>query len=128
MFDRLNGNVFVHDASMSGLQNMCELLGKRLTINSGHRGPLLNAKVGGAPLSAHKNIAFDIPLVNVENPIELLDAALFSGFRSFGLYKTFVHVDVRPGRGSSYGRFWYGKGAKPMWDELGVTGRSFLGV
>jgi len=127
MNDRITGNVFVDDRSMGALQTVADLLGKdRIHVNSGHRGPELNKQVGGAKNSAHLNIAFDVPLTNALNPLDLLDAAVFAGFTSFGLYRSFIHMDVRPGTNGRPTRLWYGTGAAPMWVALGVKDRSYV--
>ena len=74
------------------------LADKAFTINSAYRSRLHNAKVGGAPLSAHRSgIAFDISLRG-HNRKQLLQQCEQAGFGSFGKYKTFLHVDTRPGR------------------------------
>lgn len=78
-------------------------------INSAYRCPIHNAHIGGAPLSQHKIIAFDISLRNHDR-FQLLGYLRQAGMGSFGLYRTFIHTDIRPGR------TWYGKGAKELWN------------
>jgi len=90
------------------IQWVREQLGYALVINSGYRCWLHNALVGGAPLSMHKEMAFDISLIG-KNRFEVLEACKKAGFTGFGFYKTFLHVDCgRP-------RFWFGRGAKSLW-------------
>ena len=102
------GEFYLDVVSMNCLQKFREILGKPVHINSGHRCPIHNARVGGAPLSQHKKIAFDINLNN-HNRHDVFLAARKAGFGSFGFYRTFMHTDIRPGRR------WYGKGAKDLW-------------
>ncbi len=100
----------------AALQKAREILGKPIIINSAHRCSIHNAKIGGAPLSQHKKIAFDINLKN-QDRYKLLAALKQAGFTSFGLYKTFIHCDLRI-KNNGKGRFWYGAGAKPYWRYL----------
>ena len=74
------------------------LADKPFKINSAYRSRLHNARVGGAPKSAHRSgIAFDIALAGHDRK-KLLRFCQEAGFGSFGLYKTFLHVDTRRGR------------------------------
>lgn len=66
-------------------------------INSGHRCWRHNAAVGGAPMSMHKKIAFDVA-VNNSNKRVILMALREAGFTTFGFYGSFVHTDKRRGR------------------------------
>ena len=81
-----------------------------LRINSGHRCALHNARVGGAPLSLHKKLAFDVALAG-HDPAQLAAAARASGFRGFGFRQTFLHLDtrVRPAH------WFYGERSKAKW-------------
>jgi uncharacterized protein YcbK (DUF882 family) len=81
-------------------------------ILSGHRCPIHNARVGGAPLSRHKiHIAFDINLAG-HDLAGLLAACRQAGFTGFGYYQTFLHVDHgRPRR-------WWSKGGQKAWHGL----------
>ena len=86
-----------------------------LRINSGHRCALHNARVGGAPLSLHKRLAFDVALIG-HNPAVLATAARDCGFRGFGFGQTFLHLDtrVRPAR------WFYGERSRAKWTSLGL--------
>lgn len=79
-----------------------------LIINSAHRCPRHNAHIGGAPLSQHKKLAVDISVVGHDR-LTALSACQDAGFLGFGLYKTFLHIDLGPRRS------WFGTGAKPLW-------------
>ncbi len=94
---------------MDKLQQARTMLGRPFLIHSAHRCALHNARVGGAPLSQHLKLAVDIGLYG-HNPSLLHRACLQAGFRGFGFYQTFIHVDL--GRK----RFWYGNSkAKQLW-------------
>jgi uncharacterized protein YcbK (DUF882 family) len=83
---------------------MREIVGKPMVILSAYRSPLHNARVGGAPLSQHRNgTAFDIALKGHDRHA-LLRAARAAGFTGFGFYSTFLHVDT--GRKRTWGKKW----------------------
>lgn len=90
---------------MDALQAIRSWLGAPVKINSGHRCRLHNARVGGAPLSQHKKIAFDIRIGKHDRK-KLLSYARAAGFTGFGLYHSFLHVDRGPRR------HWIAKGVK----------------
>ncbi|WP_445360396.1 D-Ala-D-Ala carboxypeptidase family metallohydrolase [Microbulbifer sp. EKSA005] len=103
------GEFYLHRPSMDALQFTRDEIRRPLKINSGHRCALHNARVGGAALSRHKLIAFDISLSG-HNRFVLREACRRAGFTGFGYYQTFLHVDM--GRR----RYWYGAGAKKLWN------------
>lgn len=101
---------YYHDETvLNALQEVRDIIGKPIRINSAHRCEIHNALVGGAPMSQHKLIAVDISLHGHDRH-KVLDACVQAGFNSFGFYNTFLHVDMRKGRR------WYGKGAKSSWN------------
>lgn len=103
------GEFYLDEQSMGCIQAARRLLGKPIRLNSGHRCPIHNAHVGGAPLSQHKKLAFDIPLMGIDRG-DLVRVCLEAGFRSFGGYQTFLHVDTRPNRR------WFGsEKARRLW-------------
>jgi hypothetical protein len=65
-------------------------------------------------MSQHKKIATDISLRGHKDPKKLLSAAVEAGFRGFGFYNTFLHLDM--GRGKRYIRVWPSKEKRnPQW-------------
>lgn len=102
------GEFYLDPDSMDMLQLTREIIGKPIRLNSGHRCAIHNARVGGAPLSQHKKIAFDIQIAGHIRS-DLLTALIQAGFGSFGFYQTFIHADKRPGRR------WFGKGGRELW-------------
>ncbi len=84
------------------LQVLREELGAPLPVNSGYRSPSYNKRIGGVPNSQHlKAAAADITTKN-KTPKQL--AALIEKLikqgkmhnGGLGVYKGFVHYDVRP--------------------------------
>ena len=103
------GEFYLHFEGMDALQAIRNVMGS-LRVNSGHRCAFWNVKVGGAPLSEHRKIAFDVHIGSYDR-FELRDAAKNSGFKGLGYYFTFLHLDM--GRK----RFWYGgKKAEAIWN------------
>lgn len=105
------GEFYLDPDAMDALQRLRQHLGRPVYVNSGHRCPIHNARVGGAPLSEHKKIAFDVA-IHPHTPGQLLAAAQAAGFTTFGFYQTFLHCDRRPGRR------WITSGGKRTWNGL----------
>lgn len=105
------GEFYLHKRSFDALQFVRTALGRPLYINSGHRSWLHNLMVGGAPRSGHLFFAADISLVGLMDVLAFLYQTLKrAGFKGFGFYETFLHVDM--GRG----RFWFSSdAAKELW-------------
>jgi len=98
--------------SVSMLQAARTYLGLPIKVNSAHRCAIHNARVGGAAKSMHKRIAFDLSTRGIDR-LKLLKALKRAGFTTFGLYNTFIHTDIRPGRR------WYGSdSARKLWNQL----------
>lgn len=95
---RGDGSIVVVEEALDALMAVREALGIPMRINSAYRDPIHNARVGGAPLSRHKiGDAFDVSLAG-HNREALRDACRRAGFRGFGYYRTFLHVDLGPRR------------------------------
>lgn len=91
-------SLLVNPTALNVLVRARILADKSFHITSAFRSPVFNAKIGGAPKSAHKlGVAFDISLRG-HNKKDLLAQCKQAGFGSFGKYKTFLHVDTRKGR------------------------------
>jgi uncharacterized protein YcbK (DUF882 family) len=95
--------ILIHADLPAVLQNIRNQFGKPIIINSGYRTPEYNKKVGGATRSQHcygtaADIVVDgIPPASVAIAAE--KALKESGHPGgIGLYKSFVHVDVRSKR------------------------------
>lgn len=89
--------IFVADDLVDVLQRVRDHFGKAVTINSAYRTPAYNKKVGGAQYSQHLyGYAADIVVVGVtpQKVYDFLDG-LLAKTGGLGLYKNFVHVDVR---------------------------------
>lgn len=98
MASRGDGSLRLSGDAMDALEAARVALGEPFIILSAYRDPLHNARVGGAPLSRHKmGDAFDIALRG-HRKTELYAACKAAGFRGFGMYKTFLHVDMGPER------------------------------
>ncbi len=109
---RFCGGEYWHDpVFLDALQTLREAMGAPVSVNSAHRYGLWNAHVGGAPASQHKMIAADIRIA-CHDPGRLLAAGREAGFGSFGLYRTFIHMDLRAGRR------WFGAGARSAWTGI----------
>jgi zinc D-Ala-D-Ala carboxypeptidase len=106
------GEYYDDDIAYRVLQNARTLYNGPLTINSGHRCAIHNARVGGAPQSQHKKVAYDISIRGGVDKERLLQACMAAGFKTFGFYSTFLHVDLRPGRR------WATKQGRITWNGL----------
>jgi hypothetical protein len=109
------GEVYIWAEALDALEGLRRSVDAPLTINSGHRCALHNARVGGAPLSMHKRLAFDVALAT-HDPARLAQAARASGFRGFGYGQAFLHLDTR----AHAARWFYGERSKRKWTSLGI--------
>jgi hypothetical protein len=113
---RCCGEIFVWPEALDALERLRVAMNAPLHIDSGHRCALHNARVGGAPLSLHKKLAFDIALAR-HNPRALAEGARSAGFTGFGFGQTFLHLDIR-----AHGAHWfYGTRSKEKWTSLGIS-------
>ena len=79
------------------LEKARSLSGIPFTINSGYRTIRHNQEVKGVPDSAHtRGYAADISATSKSKQVTMLKALYAVGFRRFGIYKTFIHVDNDP--------------------------------
>ena len=105
------GELYYDEESFDKLQNARTLAGFGFVINSAHRCNLHNARIGGAPNSEHKRIAFDISIKRREKK-KILQSCQQAGFETFGFYGTFLHTDTRPRR------IWATKQGRITWNGL----------
>lgn len=116
------GEIYVREDALDAIQRLRAAMGVPLVIDSGHRCALHNARVGGAPLSQHKTLAFDVRLAG-HDPMALQREARAAGFRGFGYGNSFLHVDTRllaPWR--KHPAFWfYGPASIAKWAALGLA-------
>jgi hypothetical protein len=110
------GEVCVWPEALDAIERLRAAMAAPLVINSGHRCALHNARVGGAPLSLHKKLAFDVSLSG-HDPARLAAAAHASGFRGFGFGNNFLHLDTR----AHAVRWFYGERSKRKWASLGIS-------
>jgi uncharacterized protein YcbK (DUF882 family) len=95
----------VHPMLIDLLETIRDKAGEKpVTIVSGHRCEKHNKKVGGAPKSQHRlGKASDIQIKGM-TPAQIyaladqLDKDGLAHVGGLGLYKTFVHIDIRGGR------------------------------
>ena len=77
------------------LDEVREIYGKPITINSGYRTLRHNASVGGKAESSHlKGLAVDIACSTSRDRYNLLEALKSVGFNRIGIAKSFIHVDI----------------------------------
>lgn len=89
--------VFISFALVNLLQKIRNHFGKAVIINSAYRTEAHNKSIGGATYSQHKyGLAADIH-INGVTPKEIAAyvETLMPSSGGIGIYKSFVHVDVR---------------------------------
>lgn len=89
--------VFISLALVNLLQKIRDHFGKAVIINSAYRTEAHNKAIGGATYSQHKyGLAADIH-INGVTPKEIASyvETLMPSSGGIGIYKSFVHVDVR---------------------------------
>lgn len=81
--------------------------GQVIRINSAYRSPAANDAANGKSGSYHlSGKAFDCSISGRSNQIRFMNLAYQIGFRGFGAYDTFTHIDTR-GSPSDWGNFEY---------------------
>lgn len=89
--------IFISMELIEVLQAIRDHFGKAVTINSGYRTPTHNKKEGGATYSQHLyGMAADIKVTGIK-PKAVAEYAekLLPNRGGIGIYKNFVHIDVR---------------------------------
>lgn len=110
------GELYVWPEALDALERLRLAMNAPLHIDSGHRCALHNARVGGAPLSLHKKLAFDVRL-SAHDPARLAAMARAGGFTGFGYGQTFLHLDTR----AHPAHWFYGQRSKAKWASLGIS-------
>ena len=89
--------VFISLALVNLLQKIRNHFGKAVIINSAYRTEAHNKSIGGATYSQHKyGLAADIHISGVTpKEIAAYVETLMPSSGGIGIYKSFVHVDVR---------------------------------
>jgi uncharacterized protein YcbK (DUF882 family) len=88
---------------MIKLQKVRDIYGKPMQITSGFRCAKHNLAVGGSPTSQHMlGLAADIQCGSFHDRYALINAAFAVGMRGIGVYRTFVHMDLRKGEPSMW--------------------------
>lgn len=98
---RGNGALLVNFQTMDCLQKLRDLYKGPIAVSSYYRDPDYNTKVGGAPESKHMfGQAVDTPTLNgdIGGRAKLVHLATLAGFRGFGFYERFTHLDTGPMR------------------------------
>jgi len=109
------GSTYLDLDALDKLQSMRHMLNTSLYINSGHRCPEHNKKIGGASASAHLKLAFDIGFGSFDR-YEVFSAAIRAGFSHFGFMKHAIHLDTRPLHAAA--QYWsYGPTSRELWKE-----------
>jgi len=87
--------VILHSDILKRLVSLRDSINRPVYINSGYRCKEENIKVGGVKNSYHRlGMAVDIR----SKGISISDLAIYAegiGFNGIGLYKTFLHLDIR---------------------------------
>ncbi|MBU6297513.1 MAG: hypothetical protein KGJ79_15395 [Alphaproteobacteria bacterium] len=116
---RCCGEIAVWPEALDALEALRVAVAAPLVITSGHRCALHNARVGGAPLSLHKRLAFDVALKG-HDPARLAMAARAAGFSGFGFGQTFLHLDTR----ARPGHWFYGQRSEQLWTSALSSARA----
>lgn len=103
------GEFYVWPQFLDQLQIARSIIGQPFHILSAHRCALHNARVGGAPLSEHLKLAVDISAEG-HSRLTLLEACQAAGFKGFGFYQTFLHIDLGRRR-----QWWSSQTARQLW-------------
>lgn len=102
------GSLRVHYETLDKLQYLRQLYGGGIPVSSYYRSEEYNKQVGGAEASLHMaGRAIDTPLLNgnMAGRMKLVHLATVAGFRGFGMYPKFTHIDTGRTRFWSEGTF-----------------------
>lgn len=89
------GKLVIDHEALTKLQKLRDLAGCVVHVNSAYRCAAHNRNVAGAPNSQHRlGKAFDIRITGNMTRHKIHKLAQEAGFRGFGDYDNFVHVDT----------------------------------
>ena len=90
----------MHEEFIQKLDELRDVLGRPLAINSGFRSEAHNAKLSKAVgKSAHtEGWAADIKVNTSTERLELVKFSLIHGFTRIGVAETFIHLDMDPSK------------------------------
>ena len=82
--------------AMSRLYLLAARWNQTIKINSAYRSPAANECADGATQSYHMTgKAFDCSVAGRSSQVQFMNLAYLEGFRGFGCYRTFTHIDTR---------------------------------
>lgn len=100
------GSTSISPYFLNRVNDVREIVGHPLRVNSWVRCPSHNLSVGGKPTSSHlKGLAVDLATPNEYIKYSVLLAAGSVGFRGVGVGKNFIHLDNDPDK--PHGRLWF---------------------
>jgi zinc D-Ala-D-Ala carboxypeptidase len=95
--DEVGSHKNMKPSFMRKLKKARDYAGVPFGINSGHRTPKNNKKVGGKKDSSHLDgWAGDISCTSSRQRAKIIPALIRAGFNRIGIGKTFIHVDNDP--------------------------------
>lgn len=96
--------VNMHPEFLDRIDEVREVFGKPMVINSGYRTIYKNQEVGGKSRSSHLDgLAVDVRCTNSRDRFELMEAFLEVGFTRLGIADTFIHADLADQIEGQYG-------------------------
>jgi hypothetical protein len=97
----------VDTEAMYKLYKLVQRWGSPFNVVSAFRNPQANASAGGARGSLHlAGKAFDCNISGQANQIKFMNLAYQVGFRGFGSYSTFTHIDTSDSRDWGYFQYY----------------------
>lgn len=97
-----NGSLIINRQALSKLEALRGRMGRPLKVNSGYRDPQKNARLSGAASQSRHQLgwAFDISTAGMtqNERKKLYLSAKQIGFKGFGFYNAFLHVDIGQAR------------------------------
>lgn len=96
---RCCGDCLIDPQALQMLDEVRSRVGFPLHLTSAYRCPIHNKAVGGAENSQHlKGRAFDVTIEKEPRRSHVAFVAARVGFTGLGVYRSFLHLDIGPGR------------------------------